>query len=153
MEGFIEFAGGHPWLVAAAVLMTIMVIGYEIRIRSRGFSEIAPADAVRLINQGALVLDTRNREQFEAGHIINSEHLAPDMIEQSIERLRKRRETALITCCDSGMASSRIAARLHREGFDKVFNLRGGLTAWRQENLPLETRHKGGHKKRKGGKP
>ncbi len=153
MEGFIEFAGGHPWLVAAAVIMTIMVIGYEIRLRSRGFNEIGPADAVRLINQGAIVLDTRSREQFDAGHIINSEHLAPDMIDQGIERLRKRRQTALITCCDSGMASSRIAARLHRDGFDQVFNLRGGLTAWRQENLPLETRQKGGSKKRKGNKP
>jgi rhodanese-related sulfurtransferase len=152
MEGFVEFAGGHPWLVAAAVIMTIMVIGYEIRIRSRGFGEVGPAEAVRLINQGAIVLDLRNRDHFDAGHIINAEHIPPDMVDQAIERLRKRRETPLITCCDSGMSSSRIAGRLHQEGFSQVFNLRGGLSAWRQENLPLTTKKRGGHKKRKGGK-
>ncbi len=153
MEGFAEFALAHPWLVGAAVIMTVMVIGYEARMLSRGFREVGPAEAVRLINQGALVLDLRSREQFESGHIINAEHLPPDLLDRGVERLQKRRDTPLITCCDSGMSSSRVANRLHREGFAQVFNLRGGLAAWRQENLPLATTQKGGNKKRKAKKP
>ena len=61
MSDLIQFATNHPMLSAAAVATTLLAIGYEIRMRFRGFSEVDPSQAVALINRGAMVLDTRSR--------------------------------------------------------------------------------------------
>jgi len=55
----------------------------------------------------------------------------------------------VITCCDTGLSGGAAARELSRLGFAKVFNLRGGLSAWQKENLPLV---RGGGKK-SGDKP
>ena len=41
----------------------------EIRERVPGFAALSAMQAVRLMNQGALVLDLRAKEAFDAGHI------------------------------------------------------------------------------------
>ena len=53
------------------------------------------------------------------------------------ESLKKYRDKPVIVCCESGMRSGAAARVLKAQGFAKVVNLRGGLAAWRTENLPL----------------
>ena len=40
-------------------------------------------------------------------------------------------------CCDSGSMAGAAVRTLTRAGFKNVFSLRGGLAAWRQDNLPV----------------
>ena len=49
----------------------------------------------------------------------------------------KWKEKPVITYCETGMTGGAAARQLGRLGFKQAFNLRGGLAAWRQENLPL----------------
>ena len=58
MAQIIEFASNHPYLVGSLAGLTIMVIVNELRISMSG-ANATPADAVKLINGGALVLDVR----------------------------------------------------------------------------------------------
>jgi rhodanese-related sulfurtransferase len=44
----------------------------------------------------------------------------------------------VVLYCETGTAAARLTRELHAAGFTKVFNLRGGLTAWRAEGLPLQ---------------
>ena len=60
MNRLIEFAGNHPYLVAAAAVMVIIVIVSEMRARIQEFAAVAPADAIRMMNHGALVIDVRD---------------------------------------------------------------------------------------------
>lgn len=140
MSELIQFATNHPMLSAAAVATTVIAIGYEIRMRFRGFAEVDPPQAVALINRGAMVLDTRSREQFNAGHIINARLLEPDQLESRLESLKNDLNQTIILCCESGMSSGRIAGMLHKHGFTSVHNLKGGIGAWRAENYPLESK-------------
>ena len=147
MQRLIEFAGNHPYLVAAAVLLLVAVIVTEMRARIQEFAALNPADAIRLMNQGAAVIDVRNRAEFDAGHISESRNIPLQDISGSADSLKKYREKPVITYCDSGMSGGNAARALNKLGFTKVFNLRGGLAAWRKDNLPLvRSEKKGGEK-------
>jgi len=146
MERLIEFAGNHPYLVAAAVFMVVVVIVSEMRTRIQDFAAIPPHDAIRLMNQGALVLDVRDGEPYAAGHIGEARHVPLKDVTGSAESLKKFREKPVVTYCETGMNGGVAARELRKLGFSKVFNLRGGLNAWRQENLPVVRGNKAGGK-------
>ena len=138
MDQIIQFASAHPLLSASAVAVTLMALIYEIRLKSQGFSDVQGAEGVRLINQGAIVLDTRKREQFNAGHIIGARNVESDQLDSKIEALKSDLTKPIAVCCESGVSSARDAARLRKEGFTQVYNLKGGVSGWRNENYPLE---------------
>jgi rhodanese-related sulfurtransferase len=140
MDQIIQFANSHVMLTVSAIAVTLMALIYEIRLKTQGFREVPATDCVRLINQGALVLDLRNREKFNAGHIINARNIEADQLDSKISDLKNNLEQPIVVCCDSGVSSSRVAARLHKQGFTQVYNLKGGLATWRSENYPLESK-------------
>lgn len=137
MERLLEYAANHPWLASAAVVMVVLVATYEFRARLQSFAAISPQDAVRLMNQGALVLDIRPPEQYAAGHIAGARQMASDQILKASETLKKYKEKPLVVYDDTGSLGAAAARRLAEQGFTKAFTLRGGLAAWRAENLPL----------------
>lgn len=137
MNRFFEYVVHHPFLVAAAAILAVLAAVIEFRQRARGSSAVAPADAVRLANAGALLLDVRNGEEYEAGHIIEARHLPAAELAAKAETLKKYKGKPVVVYCDSGTASGAAARTLRASGFNKVVTLRGGLQSWRQENLPL----------------
>jgi rhodanese-related sulfurtransferase len=137
MERILEFSGNHPFLVTALVFMIFLVVFHELRRRGQGATSVAPGDAVRLINRGAVVVDVREPSAWAAGHIVNSRNHAAAALKDNPELLAKQRKKALLLVCDTGMASNRAAGDLRKQGFEQVLSLRGGLNAWRTENLPV----------------
>jgi len=137
MDKLLEYVARHPLLVGGTAALAAAVLIYELS-RARNAGEaVGPLDAVRLLNQGALLLDVRSKAEFDSGHVIDARHVPQDEIAASAETLKKYREKVVIACCESGMRSSAAARVLKAQGFTKVVNLRGGLAAWRGENLPL----------------
>jgi rhodanese-related sulfurtransferase len=137
MNRFLEYITNHPLLVAAAAILAVLAIVIELRQRSRGTSAVGTADAVRLANTGALVLDVRDGKDYEAGHIIEARHIPAAEIASRAESLKKFKEKPVIVYCDAGSASASAAQQLRASGFTKVVSLSGGLNSWRQDNLPL----------------
>jgi rhodanese-related sulfurtransferase len=137
MDKLLEYVAHHPLLVGGTAALAAAALIYELsRARNAG-DAVGPLDAVRLLNQGALLLDVRSKAEFDSGHVIDARHVAQEDIAASAETLKKYREKVVIACCESGMRSSAAARALKAQGFTKVVNLRGGLAAWRGENLPL----------------
>lgn len=83
------------------------------------------------------MLDVRNDEQYADGHIIDARHVRGSDLESSVDSLKKYKDKAVVVYCDTGATSGAAARVLKSKGFTKVVNLRGGLQAWKQENLPL----------------
>ena len=137
MQRLFEFIDHHPFLAGGAVLAALAVIAVEIRERIQKFAALSAAQAVRLMNQGALILDLRAPESFEAGHIGEARNVPAAQLESQAESLRKWRDRTVITYCDSGVSGAGAARTLAKLGFTKVFNLDGGLNAWVKDNLPL----------------
>ncbi len=137
MERLIEYSNHHPWLTGALVLVAIAVILYELRARSETKASVSPQDMVRLMNQGALLIDLRPQEAFTAGHVGGARQMSGDQILQAAETLKKYKDKAVVVYDDTGSLSASAVRQLAAQGFTKAFNLRGGLAAWRTENLPL----------------
>jgi len=137
MDRLIEYFTHHPYLVGAAVLALVVVITYESRMQSAAFASISSQDLIRLMNQGALVLDIRKPEQFAAGHVNGAKQLDSDKILTASDTFKRFKEKPVVVYCDSGSLAAAAARQLKEQGFTKAFTLRGGLAAWRAENLPV----------------
>jgi rhodanese-related sulfurtransferase len=107
------------------------------RSHSETKASVSPQDMVRLMNQGALLIDLRPLEQYTAGHVGGARQMSGDQILQAADTLKKYKEKAVVVYDDSGSLSAAAVRQLAAQGFTKAFNLRGGLAAWRTENLPL----------------
>ncbi len=132
-----EYISHHLYLVIVTVIAAIVALVFELRSRSLGATAISPNTAIALHNKGALVLDVRSAEEYAAGHIINAKHIALEKLAADADSLKKYREKPVVVCCESGARSSQAAKLLKSLGFTQVVNLRGGLAAWRSDNLPL----------------
>jgi len=137
MQRFLEYASQHPFLVGGTVALFVAALAYEISRARSGGQSVGPIEAVRLLNQGALLLDVRSQSEFDSGHILDARHVPQDQIASSGEVLKKYKDKVVIACCESGMRSGAAARVLQAQGFTKVVNLKGGLQSWRAENLPL----------------
>lgn len=120
------------------VVAWLAVMFYEIRLKSQSFSHVSAVEAVRLMNQGAVVLDVRKPEEYASGHIVNAKNVALEDLAGNRSMLDKYGKKVVLTVCNSGMASNRAAMQLRREGIEQVFSIRGGLTGWKSENMPVE---------------
>ena len=137
MERLIEYTNHHPWLAAAAVLGAIVVVLYEMRLLNENKAAVSPQDMVRLMNQGALLIDLRPAEQYTAGHVDGARQMSGEQILQAADTLKKYKEKVVVVYDDTGSLAASAVRQLATQGFTKAFNLRGGISAWRTENLPL----------------
>jgi thiosulfate/3-mercaptopyruvate sulfurtransferase len=138
MEQLVQYIQMNHWLAAATAAVLVLVIVFEIRARAEGLAAISPQDAIRLMNRGAVVIDLRPAEQFAAGHLSGARRMDGEQILKAGDTLKKYKQKPLILYDDSGSLGTTAARQLKAQGFEHAFNLRGGLTAWRSDNLPLE---------------
>jgi rhodanese-related sulfurtransferase len=137
MAQLVEFAGNHALLVSGLFAAWAAVMFYEIRMRSQAATHVTTADAVRLINKGALVIDVRKPEEFEKGHIVNARNVPLDRVQQDDDAIKKQKNKILLAVCADGATSGRAAGHLRKSGYENAFSLKGGLAGWRADNLPL----------------
>lgn len=137
VDRLLEYAGNHPWLASAALLAALAVVVFELRARASNVAAVAPQDLIRLMNGGALVLDIRTPDRYAAGHIGGSRHLPSDQILKANETLKKHKEKPLVVYDETGSLGAAAVRQLASQGFTRALNLRGGIAAWRAENLPV----------------
>lgn len=135
MSEYLAFATDHIFLVGAAIALVVIIAIFEVRRLRRPWHDAEPMEAVRLVNAGAQLLDLRGHDAFRAGHIVNARHLPLDELGAKADKLD--RTIPVVVYCDSGITSNRAAEQLVGLGFADVWQLRGGLAAWKRENLPL----------------
>jgi len=138
MARLLEFASNHPALVLAFFVILGMLIWTLFQTASRGVKKLSPSDATLLINrEDAVVLDVRSDGEFHQGHIVNSVHIPQRSLPEQIEKLEKFRDRPIITTCRTGQVAASVGNTLRKHGFEKVYNLQGGILAWEGANLPL----------------
>ncbi len=85
------------------------------------------------------VLDVRDDQEFESGHISGARHLYVGYLDAQLERIRKDLGSAPIAVtCSVGHRAGIAVSLLKRHGVRDVFNLLGGMTAWEALDLPRE---------------
>ncbi len=137
MEQLLEFIGNHGMLVGAFIAVLAMLMWNIIGDAVQGIESVQPLRAVSLINHdNALVLDVREANEFESGHIINALHISVGTLTNHLAKLDKHRQQPIVVGCASGNRSSQACRILKKNGFEKVYNLKGGMLAWQSAGLP-----------------
>ncbi len=98
--------------------------------------EVDPAEARRLVDAGALLLDVRDDDEWESGRAPGATHVALAELPDRVGELDPSREVVCV--CRSGGRSRRAALFLSDAGFVAV-NLDGGMAAWAEDGGPLES--------------
>lgn len=135
---FFEFLRQEYLLVAVAVASGVMLIWPYVR-RLTGGPWVSPAQATHLINrEDAFVVDVREPGEFNAGHILGAKNVPFGSVASAGPELAKRKAKPVILYCATGDRSATAAATLRKQGFERVFNLAGGIKAWQDAGLPVE---------------
>jgi rhodanese-related sulfurtransferase len=113
-------------------------------VRSQGDkSQLSPVEATLLINrEDALMVDVRDPAEFAKGHVPNARHIPLGDLGRRSSELEKFKDRPIILCCATGNRSAAAAATLKKAGFDKLFNLRGGLLEWEKAGQPISRKRK-----------
>lgn len=133
-----EFVQQNIWLVMAAVISGGMFLASFFRAGGKG---ISITEATLLINrEDAVVVDVRESGEWSAGHIPNARHIALGQLDKRVAELEKFKTKPVIVCCASGNRSTSACGSLKKAGFERVFNLSGGIRAWTDAGLPTTTK-------------
>jgi rhodanese-related sulfurtransferase len=92
------------------------------------------AEAIALVSDGALLLDVREDNEWEAGHAADATHIALGDVPDHLGDFANDRQ--IVCVCRSGVRSARAATFLIQNGFDAI-NLEGGMLAWAADDEPL----------------
>jgi rhodanese-related sulfurtransferase len=102
-------------------------------------TEISPTDAASAVKSGAAVLvDVREKEEWEAEHVPDAIHLSRGTIEGEIEEKVLDPNTVIICHCGGGGRSALAAESLQKMGYKNVRSMAGGFQAWKTLGLPTK---------------
>ena len=93
----------------------------------------------RIDSNAVLVLDVRTAEDFvgEQGHIESAVNIAVEELQDRMDELTEYIERPVAIVCRTDRRSAKAALLLAEEGFHDVHVVRGGMTKWREANLPV----------------
>ena len=135
MAQFVEFIGNHLALSGMWVVSVVAIILYY---KKNSASGVIPQKAIMLINrEGAIVVDVREKKEFDAGHVVDSINIPSTKLKQRITELKKYTQKPIIVVCKLGQHSGEAAKVIQEAGHEDVFKLSGGITEWRAQSLPL----------------
>lgn len=147
MQQYLHFALHHWDLFGALFVILALLAKHSFAARIGGYRELPPLEAVQLMNhEEALVVDVREESEFKQGHIHDAVHIPLSALNSRAGELEKHKASAVIVGCRSGARSARACGMLRKQGFEQVYNLRGGMLAWENANLPI---NRGGKRKKR----
>lgn len=141
MNQLLEFVVHHPFLWGALGVIVIAFIANEAWRTFSGGGPISSAEAVRLMNSDdAVVVDTRSSSEYKKNHILNAKHVPTAGIADRAKEIARDTNKPIIVYCGAGNAAAAAAAKLRAKGYSRVYALKGGITGWQADGLPVTSK-------------
>ncbi|MGD0072766.1 MAG: molybdopterin-synthase adenylyltransferase MoeB [Candidatus Binataceae bacterium] len=104
--------------------------------------QISVEEARRMLeSHGVVMLDVRESEERRQGHLPQAIGIPRGFLELRVEESIPDRKTPIILQCASGTRSLLAARTLREMGYENLYNLEGGFTAWKAKGLPWVADH------------
>lgn len=146
----LEFSANHPILVLSFASLLGLILFTEFRKLTQKFSSLGPAASIGIINQDdTVVLDVREMSEIKDGMLNDAIHIPLSALNKRLSELDKYKDQSVLVYCRSGNRSGGVCRTLTGRGFEKVYNLAGGIMAWQDAHLPVATKIKNKNKKKK----
>ncbi len=135
----VEFITNNLMLFAALLVVLVMLVKAEYDNQASRSMRLSPSQTTRLINNhdDALILDIRKRDEFGNGHIKQAVNVPLSELKNELDKLKKYRDRQVLVYCNSGNTSIGAGKTLQKAGFANIYNLEGGIGAWKEAGLPL----------------
>jgi thioredoxin 1 len=104
-------------------------------VEKTNLSELEFSEKMTLLKDEQLI-DVRTPEEFSGGHLENATNIDwnGNSFKEQVAKLDKSKPVMIY--CLSGGRSSAAAAEMRKNGFKEVYEMNGGMMAWRSKNLP-----------------
>jgi rhodanese-related sulfurtransferase len=102
----------------------------------RKITEISPTDAAAKSRSGAVIVDVREKDEWDEEHIPDVVHMSRGMLELEVEDKFPDRNMTIICHCGGGGRSALAAESLQKMGYKNVRSMAGGFKAWKAAGLP-----------------
>lgn len=104
----------------------------------KNIREVSAGDAMAEAERGsAMLIDVRERDDWQQAHAAGAQHFSRGVIELEIEEAAPDLEQPIICYCGGGGRSALVAESLHKMGYKDVRSMAGGFKAWQQAGLPV----------------
>ena len=100
------------------------------------------AELRRRVDGGAndfVVLDVREKDAYELGHIPGARLLPRGQLELRVDKELPDPTARIVTCCEIGRISTLAAATLRAMGFQRAVALDGGMKSWSEAGHPVRS--------------
>jgi rhodanese-related sulfurtransferase len=135
MAKLFEFVGNHFLLVATFVGLLVAFVLNEMR---RGGRTVSAQQLVDLVNrEDAVIVDVRDRKEFDAGHIVDAINIPLASLESRVDELKPHADKPIVVTCRMGQHSGAAGTTLRKAGYENVMRLTGGMMEWRNASLPV----------------
>jgi rhodanese-related sulfurtransferase len=133
-----SFIQNNWLLVVVLVLSGAMLVWPLIRDRTSAMKSITTLGVTRLINSGnPVLLDLRETKEVEGGRLPNAVHIPLSQLKDRAGELGKFASRPVVAYCDRGQRSRGALAVLTGVGFKEIYELAGGIRAWKDAGLPI----------------
>jgi rhodanese-related sulfurtransferase len=103
----------------------------------KNITEISPEEAAqKMQDHAAVIVDVREKDEWEQEHIPHAINLSRGTIELDIEEKIPDPNTVIICHCGGGGRSALAAESLQKMGYKNVRSMAGGFKAWKAASLP-----------------
>ncbi len=85
-----------------------------------------------------LLIDVREKEEWDNGHIPNAVHIGKGIIERDIHNVAKSMDQEMVLYCGGGYRSALAADNLQKMGYTNVLSMDGGMRGWKEAYYPVE---------------
>jgi glyoxylase-like metal-dependent hydrolase (beta-lactamase superfamily II) len=86
-----------------------------------------------------VVLDVREKDAFDTGHVPGARHVPRGQLELRVDDELPDPSSRIVTVCEFGKISTLAAATLRELGFLRTSALDGGMKVWREEGFPISS--------------
>ena len=100
--------------------------------------EITVGETLERMKDGALVIDVREDNEFDAAHAVGAKHMGCGIIERDIVQAYPEKDTEMVLYCGGGYRSALACDMLQKMGYTNVWSMAGGWTAWNEAGAPVE---------------
>lgn len=141
MDRLLEFVVNNWMLFLALAAVVLWIAASEFVRLSQGVRSVDAPEATRLYNrEDGVFVDIRGEAEYQKGHLPGAVNVPGGNVDQRHKRLQKYKQKPVIVYCGNGMSSGKAGKQLRNNGFERVYQLRGGHAAWESAGLPLENR-------------
>ncbi|MGZ5281236.1 MAG: MBL fold metallo-hydrolase [Bacteroidia bacterium] len=110
--------------------------------RGNDFTDLPQASVFALndfmdIGESITIIDVRSEGEWKSGHIKGAKHIYLGDVPNKLKSLPKDKEEPIFCICGGGYRSSIAASVMMKNGYENVYNVFGGMGAWKAAGLPL----------------